>query len=152
VRRCYNARTETVATKPSFRDAWRRGQRCIIPADVFFEPNYESGKAVRWAVRRADDSPILIGGIWSEWIDRATGEVRPSFTMLTVNVDSHPLLRRLHAPDDEKRGLVMVAPDDVERWLSAPIESAAVLARPHDAALLRAEPAPLPVRRRSVSH
>jgi putative SOS response-associated peptidase YedK len=45
-RNTYNARSETVADKPSFRSAWKRGQLCIIPADAIFEPNYESGKAV----------------------------------------------------------------------------------------------------------
>ena len=43
-----NARSETVAEKPSFRDAWAHGRRCIIPCESIFEPNWESGKAVRW--------------------------------------------------------------------------------------------------------
>ncbi|MDN2701194.1 SOS response-associated peptidase family protein [Janthinobacterium sp. SUN100] len=40
-RQTYNARTEAVARKPSFRSAWKRKQFCIIPAANFFEPNYE---------------------------------------------------------------------------------------------------------------
>ena len=39
-RQTYNARTETVATKPSFRHAWQRNQFCIIPAENFYEPCY----------------------------------------------------------------------------------------------------------------
>lgn len=46
-RQIYNTRTETVASKPTFRSAWRRKQFCIIPAANFFEPNYETGKPVR---------------------------------------------------------------------------------------------------------
>ena len=46
-RQTYNARTETVAQKPSFRNAWKRKQFCIIPADNFFETCYETGKPVR---------------------------------------------------------------------------------------------------------
>jgi len=46
-RQTYNACTETVATKPSFRSAWKRKQFCIIQADNFFESNYETDKPVR---------------------------------------------------------------------------------------------------------
>ena len=47
VRHTYNARSETVAVKPSFRDAWKHGQHCIIPAEAFYEPDWRSGRAVR---------------------------------------------------------------------------------------------------------
>jgi putative SOS response-associated peptidase YedK len=43
-----NARSESVATKPTFRGPWARGQRCLIPADHFLEPNWESGKNQWW--------------------------------------------------------------------------------------------------------
>jgi putative SOS response-associated peptidase YedK len=50
VRSTYNARSETAAEKPSFRNAWKKGQFCIIPADVIFEPHYPSAeeRPVRW--------------------------------------------------------------------------------------------------------
>ena len=88
-RQTYNARTETVASKPSFRSAWKRKQFCIIPAANFFEPNYESGKPVRWRIERADGGPVAIAGIW---------EYRPadqllSFSMLTINADGGPATR-----------------------------------------------------------
>lgn len=53
-RQTYNARSETVASKPSFRDAWRKGQHCTIPADAIFEPDWRSGKAVPARIVRAD--------------------------------------------------------------------------------------------------
>ena len=56
-RMTYNARSETVATKPSFRSAWRNAQLAAIPAQCFYEPNYESGKAVRHAIKRKDGQP-----------------------------------------------------------------------------------------------
>lgn len=152
VRRCYNARSETVASKPSFRDAWRRGQRCVIPADAIFEPNWESGRAVRWRVERLDHEPMLIGGLWSEWIDRSSGEVVLSFAMLTVNVAMHPMLNRLHAPEDEKRGLVMLSLDEVDRWLNAPNGDIAELLRPYAPAGLEMTPAPIERKRRSPTH
>jgi len=57
-RRTYNARSETVATLPSFRDAWRRSQRCIVPAESIFEPSYETGKAVRWRILSSVCQPM----------------------------------------------------------------------------------------------
>jgi len=56
----YNARSETVADKPSFRDAYKRGQHCIIPADAIFEPDWRSGKPVPARITVGDGSPIPI--------------------------------------------------------------------------------------------
>jgi len=55
-RHTYNARSETVASKPSFRQAFAKRQWCIIPAESFFEPIHESSKAVRWKIARAVSS------------------------------------------------------------------------------------------------
>jgi len=124
-----NARSESLASKPTFRDAWSRGQRCIIPAWSYDEPNWETGKNIWWSLRRATDDEgsagsWAIGGLWSEWLDKDTGEVVPNYTMITVNVDRHPLLGRLHKPDpklpadqQDKRGLVLLEPEELEPWL-----------------------------------
>ena len=50
-------------------------------------------------MRRADGAPWALGGIWSEWTDPASGEIVPSYSMITINCDDHPLLARLHRPD-----------------------------------------------------
>lgn len=107
-RHTYNARCETVADKPSFRDAWHRRQFCLVLADVIFEPNYESGRAVRWGIRRQDHTPMAIAGLWDAWSDPTTGERVLSFTMITTNADDHALMRRFHRPDDEKRTVVIL--------------------------------------------
>jgi putative SOS response-associated peptidase YedK len=107
-RHTYNARCETVADKPSFRDAWHRRQFCLVLADVIFEPNYESGRAVRWGIRRQDHTPMAIAGLWDAWSDPTTGERVLSFTMITTNADDHSLMRRFHRPDDEKRTVVIL--------------------------------------------
>ena len=52
-----NARSEELASKASFKDPWARGQRCIIPADWFDEPNWETGRNVWWRFKRADGTP-----------------------------------------------------------------------------------------------
>lgn len=94
-----NARTEGIERKPTFRAAWVSGQRCLIPASRYQEPNWETGKNIWWHLKRADGDPWMLAGLWNEWVDPATGELVPNITMLTVNCDQHPLLNRLHKPD-----------------------------------------------------
>ena len=141
-RQTYNARTETVASKPSFRNAWKRKQFCIIPAANFFEPNYETGKPVRWRIERGDGGPVAIAGIW---------EYRPadqllSFSMLTINADGHPLMQRFHKPDDEKRMVMILDPDQYQGWLDGSLVSEEEVYRQYPAELLVAQPDPLPPR------
>ena len=144
-RRTYNARSETVDRLPSFRDAWAAGQRCIIPAEAIYEPNWESGQCVRWAVYQEGHVPFGIAGIWTKWYDPKTGRNANSFAMLTVNADAHPLMKRLHKPEDEKRMVVILRPEDYAEWLSCPVAEARKFFRMWDQPLL-AEPAALPPR------
>lgn len=129
-----NARSEELADKASFKLPWARGQRCIIPADWFDEPNWESGKNVWWRFRRADGEPWGLAGIWSTWNDPASGVVHESYTMLTINADDHPLMRRMHKPDpklgpaeQDKRSVIAVEQADVDQWLAGTQEEAGQL-------------------------
>ena len=142
VRSTYNARSETLTLKPSFRDAWQRGQLCIIPAEVLFEPCYETGKAVRWAIRRSDGKPMGIAGLWERQLDEA-GQACWSMTMLTINADGHPLMQRFHKPGDEKRSVVILPDEAWGDWLRAKSEeSARRFFQRFDADAFTAEPAP----------
>lgn len=116
-RNTYNARSETVTEKPSFRDAWRWGKHCIIPADAIYEPDWRSGKPVSTRIARADGAPMGIAGLWSTWKSPA-GEVH-SFTMLTVNADDHDLMKNFHRPQDEKRMVVILPVGAYDDWLMA---------------------------------
>jgi putative SOS response-associated peptidase YedK len=142
-----NCRSEEAAAKPTFRDAWRRGQRCIIPAVSFDEPCWETGKNVWWRFRRADGQPWGLAGLWSTWIDRGTGEIVESYTMLTVNADEHPLMSRMHKPDSklpadrqDKRSVVAIELGDVERWLQGSVTEVAELLAPPALGVLCAGP------------
>lgn len=147
-RMTYNARSETVGRKPSFCNAWRQRQFALIPVRCFFEPNYESGQAVRWRIQRADGRPFTLAGIWERRMDDP-GPARWSFSMLTVNADEHPLMGRFHKPGKEKRSVVVVEPEDHEAWLRARTEQEArSLLQPPDAATMAAEAAPSAVRRK----
>jgi putative SOS response-associated peptidase YedK len=141
-RRTYNARSETVHEKPSFRDAWRRGQRCVVPAEAIYEPNWETGRAVRWRIARADGAPMAIAGLWSLWA-APDGRRIPTFTMLTINADAHPLMQRFHKPGDEKRMVVILDDADVDAWLACPVDRQRDFLTAYPAERLIATPAPL---------
>lgn len=116
-RKTYNARSETVASKPAFRDAWKRAQRCIIPAEYIYEPCWETGKAVRWRIYRPGDVPMGIAGLYTQW-KNPEGQWHYTFAMLTVNADGHVLMSRMHRPEDEKRMVVILDEHEFGPWLT----------------------------------
>ena len=114
----YNARSETVASKPSFREAWTRAQHCIIPVDAFFEPDWRSGRPVPTRISLVSGAPMGIAGLWSRW-QSPQGEIVHSYTMLTINAAEHPLMRHFHKPADEKRMVVILPVAHYDAWLQA---------------------------------
>ena len=126
-RHTYNARSETAAEKPSYRTAWRQRQFGLVLVDNFFEPSYESGRAVRWKIELASGDPFGIACLWDRWKDAASGEWVVSFSMLTVNADDHPVMCQFHKPGDEKRTPVIIAPHLHDPWLSADTAQATAL-------------------------
>ena len=140
-RRTFNARSETAATLPSFRDAWRQGKRCIIPTEAFFEPDWRSGKAIATRISRADGEPMGIAGLWSWW-KPPIGDELLSFTMLTINADKHELMRNYHKPTDEKRMVVILPEGSHADWLTAPTERIVDFLLPYPAANLVADQQP----------
>lgn len=117
--RTYNARSETVHEKPSYRHAWKQRQFGLIIMDGFYEPNWETGKAVRWRIKRADNEPIVVASIWESFIDKSTGEIIKSFSMLTVNAEGHEVMKHFHKPEDEKRSIVVLEEHEYSTWLHA---------------------------------
>ena len=142
-----NARFETVERKASFKQSWLRGQRCIIPAAWFDEPCWETGRNVWWRFRRADSDPWGLAGLWNTWVDKATGELVESYTMLTLNADAHPLMRRMHKPDpklgpdqQDKRSVVPIELHDVDTWLFGTMNEARELVKLPPVEMFAAEP------------
>ena len=117
-----NARFEELTQKASYKQPWSRGQRCIIPAQSFDEPCYETGRNLWWRFHRADREPWGLVGLWNTWVNKDTGEVHESYTMLTLNADAHPLMSRMHKPDptlapdqQDKRSVVAIERNDVDQ-------------------------------------
>ena len=137
-----NARAESLGERRSFAQAWRRLQLCAVPMAWFYEPCYESGRAVRHAIGMADESLFFVAGLWRDWPEPG-GIVETSFTQITINADEHGLMARMHKPDDEKRSLVILPRDEVGDWLACTnIETARSFLRHYPAARMRDWPAP----------
>lgn len=154
-----NARSEELAAKASFKDPWKKGQRCIIPAESFDEPfwgPYEKQfpKCQWWTFRRADGQPWGLAGLWNVWIDRTTGEEVESYTMLTINADGHELMGKMHKNEvdpatklplplerQDKRSVIPIAMEDVDQWLQGTQEDAKQLLRVPAVELFEAGPA-----------
>ena len=143
-----NARIEGVATAASYKQPWARSQRCIIPADVFWEPCWESGKNEWWSFRRADGHPWALAGLWNRWVDRSSGEIVESYTLLTQNADTHPIMRRMHKPDaklgpdqQDKRSVVALECSEIDLWLKGSVADAKTLIALTPAEIFDAKPA-----------
>ncbi len=145
-RQTYNARSETVATKPSYRNAWKKKQFCIIPAANIFEPCYETGKAIRWRIWHAKERPVGLAGIWEWRPDGSDGKPLISFSMLTINADGHPLMQRFHKPDEEKRMVVILEPHQYRDWLAGQLVTTVDDFQRYPAEQLVAIADPLPAR------
>jgi len=137
----FNARSETAHKSFTFSNAWRKGQRCIVPAEAVYEPDWRSGKAVATRFTRADGAPLGIAGLWDQHKD-ADGNWRLSYTMLTINADHHPLFREYHRPNDEKRMVVILPDGAYDDWLTAPAADTRDFLQPYPADALVATPEP----------
>lgn len=138
-RSTFNARSETVATKPSFRAAWKRAQHCIISAIAVYEPDWRSGKAVPTRITRRDGQLLSIAGLWECWRS-PDGEMVHSYTMLTINADDHPLMQNFHRPGHEKRMVIVLPRPQVSEWLNASADESAGYFQQYPAERLTAEP------------
>jgi putative SOS response-associated peptidase YedK len=104
-----NARSETAAASPTFRDALRR-RRCIVPADGFFEWTRDGKARQPYLIRRRDRSPLAFAGLWATWRSTVDAEPRRSFAILTTRAND--AIAPLH-----DRMPVALAPEQWARWL-----------------------------------
>jgi putative SOS response-associated peptidase YedK len=139
----YNARSETVHEKLSYRSAWIERRFGLILMESFYEPNWESGKAVRWRIKRNDGEPAAAASIWERIIDKDTGEIIFSFSMLTVNADGHEVMKHFHKPEDEKRSIVVLNNSEYNSWLHANPDEARALLKVAPVDYLVSEAAPI---------
>ena len=119
-----NARGETIAATPMFRDAFAR-RRCLIPADAFYEWETTPNGKLPWAIARADAGCLAFAGLWEGWRG-PDGTVIRSFTIVTTAANA--TLRALH----ERMPVVLEEPD-WPLWLGETNGDPQSLIRPSDA-------------------
>ena len=88
-----NARAETLAEKPSFRMLLAR-RRCLVLADGFYEWQATPAGKVPHRIPLRNEQPFAFAGLWDEWLDRATSELHPTFTIITT--EPNELMAGIH--------------------------------------------------------
>ena len=111
--RMINARSETVAEKPAFREALRR-RRCLLPADGFYEWAGTSAGKQPYYIRLHDESPFAMAGLWESW--QGAGD-EPLETCTILTTDAAPRIEHLHA-----RMPVILGRADFETWLDPALQ------------------------------
>lgn len=118
----FNARAETVAAKPSFRDAFER-RRCLVPAELFIEWHEKRPHEIR----RADGAPLVLGGLWERW-RQPDGTALDSYTIVTVAASS--AMAGLH-----DRMPLILEEGQQEQWLAGSAADASRMLMPWEGRL-----------------
>jgi putative SOS response-associated peptidase YedK len=106
----FNARAESISQTPSYRDAWRKRQRCILLVSRFFEwHSGADGKKTRYQLGLHDSDIFAVAGLW----DHHEAEALESCTMMTTT--ANPLMARVH--NKRPRMPVILKPEDYDSWL-----------------------------------
>ncbi|MBS1303866.1 SOS response-associated peptidase [Loktanella sp. SALINAS62] len=113
-----NARSETIATKPAFRQA-ARTRRCLIVASGFYEWKRIAGeKPLPWYITRADAAPMAFAGIWQDWDRDGSAMATCAIVTCAANAAMEPIHHRLP---------VILSPGDWGKWLGEQGHGAATL-------------------------
>lgn len=120
--RCFNARSETAATLPSFRGAFRK-RRCLVPVDAFFEWTGERGHKTKWRIAFDEPAPFALAGLWEWWRDPAAPDAPAVETYTILTTAANAAIAPLH-----ERMPVIVPLDRHAEWLSATGDDAGLLA------------------------
>jgi putative SOS response-associated peptidase YedK len=111
-----NARSETIFEKPSFRIPANE-KRCLIYIDAFYEHHYVNGKTYPFHISMADDSPLILAGLWDEWIDKETGEILKTVSIVTC-IGNKTLTKIHNNPKAEgPRMPVILSRENQDQWL-----------------------------------
>lgn len=127
-----NARAETLAEKPSFRQLLAR-RRCLVLADSFFEWQATAAGKVPHRILLREEQPFAFAGLWDEWLDRDTGELHPTFTIITTAPNE--LMASIH----NRMPVILPGPAAEQAWLDDGLDLAAHqhLLVPYAAAAMR---------------
>ncbi|MBU2643908.1 SOS response-associated peptidase [bacterium] len=114
-----NARGETVAEKPSFRNAFRN-RRCLIPADGFYEWKKEGATKTPYCIRMTSARPFAFAGLWEQW----GSDSETLFSCTIITTDANTVVNPIH-----HRMPVILSPSDYEAWLDPEFQDDKTLTR-----------------------
>ena len=110
--RLINARSETVARKPSFRAAFKR-RRCLIPSDGFYEWKGEKGNKQPYFLHLPDEKPFAFAGLWEAWKPKNAAKDQSIYYSCTIITrEASNSIRQIH-----HRMPVILKPGVYDRWL-----------------------------------
>ena len=121
----FNARAESVADKPTFRDAFKR-RRCLIPASGYYEWKATPTGKQPFYITAADGPVLTFAGLWDEWKDPQTGERLRSSTIIVTKANE--FTRAIH-----DRMPVLLGAERFEPWLSGEAGTELLQPAPNDA-------------------
>lgn len=124
----FNARVETAAEKPAFRESFRH-RRCLVPAEAFYEWKEEDGVKIPWTVKPVEGGGFAFAGLWDGW--GSGGEAFSSFTILVG--EPNRLVATIH-----DRMPVILDEDAYRSWLdpTTQVPDLAALLAPYPASRL----------------
>jgi putative SOS response-associated peptidase YedK len=127
-----NARAETLGEKPSFRQLLGR-KRCLVLADSFYEWQVTERGKIPHRILLKSEEPFAFAGLWDEWVDKATGELHPTFTIITT--EPNELMAKLH----NRMPVILPGPEAEQAWLADDLSAAQhqQLLVPYDTNLMR---------------
>lgn len=107
-----NARADTIFQKPSFREPIMR-KRCLVPSTGYFEWRHEGDKKIPYYIFLKDEEIFSMAGIYDTWLDKSTGEVISTFSIITT--EANPLTDYIH--NTKHRMPAILSQADEEKWI-----------------------------------
>lgn len=131
--RLANARADSVAVKPSFRNAFK-SRRGLMLADLYYEWQVVAGEKVKqpWCIRMDGDAPFGMASLWERWTPKATPDIAPLTTCCVITTEANDVMSPIH-----DRMPVIIHPNDFDEWLDpkTPADKALALLKPYDGAM-----------------
>ncbi|TRX62516.1 SOS response-associated peptidase [Carboxylicivirga sp. M1479] len=134
-----NARGETIFEKPSFKEASMH-KRCLMPVAGFYEYHHKNKGTIPYYITSRDNEPLMLAGLWSEWLDNSSGINTHSCTIITTTANA--MLTTIHNNPKlkEARMPVILSHEDENAWLKASSQQGiSDYIKPYPQELLKAE-------------
>ena len=131
----FNARAETIAEKPAFRDSFRK-RRCLVLVHGFFEWHEWNKKKYPFYIRLRNNEPFALAGIYDQWLNKETGELITTVSIVTTSANS--IMQKIH--NTKKRMPVILPRSKESEWIdqTVPAGKAGELLKPFDPAEMNA--------------